>query len=127
RPANCDRRRRARRCPWRPPARTVPRRSSRPAGTRNATSPAIRYNARSCEDPVQEPALRAAVLMLAVTGAKQPVALTGLVLDPEIISDRGHLGIALPPFAANALRPVGAPYAPAHAAPGEPDGWMIGQ
>src|SRR5690606_9346048 len=112
--ASCGRQCRAPRCRVRAPAQTAPRRTRRRAGTRNATRPAarrspVRYSsARSCEDPVQEPALRAGLGMLAVAGAIDPVATAGLVLDAEIIAYGGQFGVALPPFGVDALRPVGA-------------------
>ena len=80
---------------------------------------------QSSEDPVQEPALRAGQRVLSVTGAEDPVAFAGVVLDAEVISDRDQLRIAFPPFAKHALGAVGAFHAPAHAAPGEGYGWMI--
>ena len=74
---------------------------------------------RSSEDPMQEPAMRAGRRILAVAGAVDPEALAGLVLDLEIVADRDQLGVALPPFAEDALGTVGAPDAAADAAPGE--------
>ena len=44
--------------------------------------------ARSSEDPVQEPAMRAGRWLLAVAGAEDPEALAGLVLDAEIVAHR---------------------------------------
>ena len=64
-----------------------------PQEARNARSPAVRRSAaRSSEDPVQEPALRAGRGILAVAGAVDPVALAGIVLDPEIVAHRDQLG-----------------------------------
>ena len=65
--------------------------------------------------------------VLAVAGAIDPEALAGLVLDLEIVAHRDQLGVALPPFAEDALGAVGALHAAADAAPGEGDGRMIGQ
>ena len=50
--------------------------------------------------------MRAGLGILAIAGAIDPVALARLVLDPEIVPHRDQLGIALPPFAEDPLRPV---------------------
>jgi transposase, IS6 family len=80
---------------------------------------------RSSEDPMQEPALRAGQWILAIAGAVDPVALTRIVLEAEIVTHRRQLRITLPPFAEHTLGAVGALHPPAHAAPGEGSRWVI--
>ena len=62
---------------------------------------------------MQEPALRAGGDILAVAAAIEPVALSRLVLDPEIVPHRGQLGIAVPPLAEHPLGAVRPPHAAA--------------
>src|ERR1700722_17911178 len=76
---------------------------------------------------MQEPAMRAGVGILAVAGAVDPEALARLVFNPEIIPDGDQLGVALPPFAEDALGSVGPLHAATHAAPGEGDWGMVGE
>ena len=45
--------------------------------------------------------------VLAIASAIDPEALARLVLDPEIIAQRGGLGVLLPPFAEDPLGSVG--------------------
>src|SRR6516164_9683905 len=76
---------------------------------------------------MQEPAMRSGGSILAVARSEDPVALASVVLDPKIVPYGRQLGVALPPFAKDALPPIRALYATANSAPGKGDGWMIGQ
>ena len=63
--------------------------------------------------------MRTGCRVLAVTGAVDPVAFTGIVLDAEIVAHRDQLCVARPPFAEDALGAIGPFYPPPHTAPGE--------
>src|SRR5690606_42032805 len=74
---------------------------------------------------MHEPPVRACFRVLAVARPVDPVAFTRVILDPEVIPDRGELRVALPPLAEDALRSVRPPDSAAHAAPGEGDGRVV--
>src|SRR6218665_310805 len=76
---------------------------------------------------MQEPVMRAGAGVFAIAGAEDPVAPARLILDAKIIAYRRLFGSAFPPFAKNALRPVGAQDAGACAAPGKPYRRMLRQ
>ncbi len=105
---------------------TVPRRTKRRAGRKSATSPAARHSvaSSSSEHPMQEPVVSAGLAVLAITGTKDPIAFAGIILDLEIIAHGCQFGIALPPLAEDALRPVGTPDPAPDAAPGEATGMI---
>lgn len=63
----------------------------------------------------------------AVTGAINPVALTHLILDDEVVSYRLLFPGALPPFAENALGTVRTLHPKAFATPGEHGGRLVRQ
>ena len=52
--------------------------------------------------------MRSRLGILAITGAENPEALAGVVLDPKIIPHRDQLRVTKPPFAEDTLRSVGA-------------------
>lgn len=57
--------------------------------------------------------------VLAIARAENPVAFAGLILDAKVVAHGSEFRIALPPFAKNTLRAIGAGYASAYAPPGE--------
>src|SRR6185437_1434843 len=77
--------------------------------------------------PVQEPAHVTGYAVLPVTPAEQPEAPPLFVLDPEIVADRAHLTVALPPFPRDSLRPVGPPHPMPYPPPREGHRWVVGQ
>ena len=93
-----------------PPARRARHRQSRNGagcirhiGATNAErlveSPEARRRLRSCEDAVQEPAVRGGRGVLTIAGAVDPEALPGFVLDLEVVAHGDQLGVAHPPLA----------------------------
>ena len=56
---------------------------------------------------MQKPLVGSGRDILAVAGAKNPEAFTGIVLDLEVVPDRDQLGVALPPLAEHPLGTVG--------------------
>ena len=59
--------------------------------------------------------------------AKNPIARPVACLDAVVIADQIRFAVAPPPFAVNALRPIGFGDAMARAAPDKKPRWMVGQ
>lgn len=71
--------------------------------------------------------MRAGGGILAVTGSIDPEPLTAIIFNLKIVAHGDQFGIAFPPFSKDAFRPVCPLNAPTLPAPGEGDGWVIGQ
>src|SRR6185312_17300702 len=71
----------------------------------------------SCEEPVQEPARRPFALIEPGTEEPEPPSL--LVLDAVVVAQLLGFRAATPPFAQNALRPLGTAHAMLPPAPAE--------